>query len=212
MSRRLALQAIWCVLFVGGCGGGASKPPAAGAVPPTPAVYTGSLDEVVVLETDYGALVIELYPLLAPAHVNNFKQLVASGFYDGTRFHRSEPGGLIQGGCPHTRDSDRTQWGRGGPGYDLPPERSELRHERGTVSMAQSEPPRSVGSQFFICLRSIPHLDGTFSAFGKVVAGTETLDTIDRLPRIAGRAIHREPATVLKARIVPRAEAMATVE
>lgn len=120
---------------------------------------------------------VELYPDIAPNTVNNFIDLVSSGFYDGLCFHRVIPGFMIQGGDPQGT-------GIGGPGYSIDGEftqngfKNDLKHERGVISMARSMMPNSAGSQFFIMVENSPHLDGQYAAFGKVIEGIEVADKI----------------------------------
>lgn len=126
----------------------------------------------------------ELYPDVAPKTVENFIQLVESGFYDGTIFHRVIPGFMIQGGDP-------TGTGRGGPGHSIKGEFSangfenNLKHDRGVLSMARSMDPDSAGSQFFIMVEASPHLDGQYAAFGCIKEGMETADKIVGVKRDA---------------------------
>ena len=127
----------------------------------------------------YGAIVIELYPDVAPNTVNNFISLTKSGFYDNNTFHRLAKGFVLQGGDP-------TGTGTGGPGYHIQGEfsannfKNELKHTRGIVSMARSSLPNSAGSQFFIMLGTAEHLDGNYAAFGKVVKGIENVEKIEK--------------------------------
>lgn len=124
-----------------------------------------------IIETDLGTIELELWVDVAPRHVANFQRLAREGFYAGTGFHRVIPGFMIQGGCP-----DGT--GMGGPGWSIPAEFSDRPHERGVLSMARSAHPDSAGSQFFICLADNAHLDGRYSAFGRVIRGIEAVDAI----------------------------------
>ena len=129
-----------------------------------------------------GKIVVELYPEVAPNTVANFVNLVESGFYDGTIFHRVIPGFMIQGGDP-----DGT--GMGGPGYSIEGEFSgnnipnDLSHERGVISMARSQLRNSAGSQFFIMHADSDFLNGQYAAFGKVLEGMEYVDIIAEAPR-----------------------------
>ena len=119
----------------------------------------------------------ELYPEIAPNTVANFVNLVESGFYNGLIFHRVIPGFMIQGGDPNGV-------GTGGPGYNIKGEfaangfRNNLKHTRGVLSMARAMHPDSAGSQFFVMHADAPHLDGQYAAFGKVIEGIETVDSI----------------------------------
>ena len=133
-------------------------------------------DEIVIMETTRGTLVLKLFPQLAPNHCNNFKKLANSGFYDGTRFHRVIPGFMIQGGDILSRDSDRANDGTGGPGWTVDAEFNETQHKRGILSMARSSDPNSAGSQFFICAADATHLDGKYTAFGEVIENIYVVD------------------------------------
>lgn len=139
--------------------------------------------KIAVLETNMGKITIELLPDVAPNHVENFKKLSRSGFYDGTTFHRVIPGFMIQGGDPNSKDDDRSNDGTGGPGYTIDAEFSDMKHVRGIVSMARSSDPNSAGSQFFIVVKDSPHLDRLYTAFGKVIEGLDVVDQIVSVPR-----------------------------
>lgn len=133
---------------------------------------------IATIQFDNGKSVkIELYPEVAPQSVGNFISLANQGFYNGLIFHRVIPGFMIQGGDPNGT-------GTGGPGYSIKGEFSSnghpnpLKHTRGVLSMARSQHPNSAGSQFFIMVDDAPHLDGQYSAFGKVIEGIEETDRI----------------------------------
>ena len=127
---------------------------------------------------NYGSVVMELYPEIAPNTVNNFISLIKQGFYDNNTMHRLMPGFVLQGGDP-------TGNGSGGPGYEIKGEFSSngfennLSHKKWIVSMARSGEPDSAGSQFFICLGDATYLDGNYAAFGKVIDGFENLKNIE---------------------------------
>ena len=123
------------------------------------------------IDTSEGLVVVELWDDVAPGHVENFAKLADQGFYNGLCFHRVISGFMIQGGCPEGT-------GTGGPGWNIPAEFNDRQHEEGVLSMARSQDPDSAGSQFFVCLDRCPHLDGQYSAFGKVVDGIEAVRTI----------------------------------
>ena len=133
-------------------------------------------DEIVIMETTRGTLILKLFPQLAPNHCNNFKKLANSGFYDGPRFHRVLPNFMIQGGDILSRDSDRSNDGTGGPGWTVDAEFNETQHKRGILSMARSSDPNSAGSQFFICSADATHLDGQYTAFGEVLDNIYVVD------------------------------------
>ena len=126
---------------------------------------------------DYGTITAELYADVAPITVNNFMELVDSGFYNGLTFHRIISGFMIQGGDPLGN-------GTGGSDKEIKGEfaqngvKNDLKHTRGVLSMARSSNPNSASSQFFIMHQDAPHLDGAYAAFGKVLSGMEVVDAI----------------------------------
>jgi len=169
-------------------------------------------DEVAVLETNYGRIVIEFLPGVAPKHVRNFKELARTSFYDGTRFHRivkdkNQPS-AIQGGDPNTINGDPSIWGQGQKGQrTVPAEISTLKHERGIVSAARrSDDINSATSQFFICVAPQPGFDGQYSIFGRVIEGMNVVDSIARAPTEAKTDRPRDPVVVSRAYVVKRAE------
>nr|YP_009530420.1 Cyclophilin-type peptidyl-prolyl cis-trans isomerase [Paulinella micropora]AXY63109.1 Cyclophilin-type peptidyl-prolyl cis-trans isomerase [Paulinella micropora] len=117
------------------------------------------------METDAGTLELELFDNDAPGTVTNFIKLTESGFYDGLSFHRVIDGFMAQGGCPNTRSGATGIPGTGGPGYTIPCEINNRKHEAGTLSMAHAG-KNTGGSQFFICHGPQPHLDGVHTVFG----------------------------------------------
>lgn len=136
-------------------------------------------NEVAVLTTTEGVIVLEFWPDVAPGHVDNFKKLAKEGFYDGTCFHRVIKGFMIQGGDPLTKDTKNERaWGTGGPGYKIKAEFNKKGHTRGVLSMARSQDPNSAGSQFFICHGNPSFLDGQYTAFGKLIKGDDVLEKI----------------------------------
>jgi len=141
------------------------------------------MNEVAVINTTEGEIVIELWPDVAPNTVGNFKTLAQQGFYDGTCFHRVIRNFMIQGGDPLTKDPKReAHWGTGGPGHTIKAEFNERPHVRGVISMARSQHPDSAGSQFFICHGDARFLDRQYTAFGKLVKGDEVLEKIATAP------------------------------
>ena len=136
-----------------------------------------------IIKTSFGNIKFNLLPDIATETVRNFSQLAKSGFYNGTLFHRIIPGFMIQGGDPNTKNSDKSTWGQGGPGYNLKAEFSSRSHLRGIVSMARANDPDSAGSQFFIVTSDSTFLDKQYTVFGEVVDGIEVADKIVNLPR-----------------------------
>ncbi|MCL2806793.1 MAG: peptidylprolyl isomerase [Coriobacteriia bacterium] len=146
----------------------------------TPA-YVPSGQEKAVFHTNKGSITIQLTGKDAPIHVGNFVELAEQGFYNGLKFHRYEPGFVIQGGCPHSREysteelarglSDRQRGipGTGGPNHNIKGEwltNPNNKHLDGTLAMARSQAPDSAGSQFYFCLGSQSFLDANYTVFG----------------------------------------------
>ncbi len=142
--------------------------------------------EIGIIKTSLGTIEVEFFDKKAPKHVANFKKLLSSGFYTGTYFHRVIPGFMIQGGDPNTKDDSRGNDGMGGSGTNLKAEFNDTKHVRGILSMARSQNPDSASSQFFIMTVTAPHLDGQYSAFGKVVKGLDVMDKIVSVERDRG--------------------------
>lgn len=165
-----------------------------------------TMQDVAVLETNLGTIVITFMPDKAPGHVKNFEDLAKKGFYNGTKFHRVIPGFMIQGGDPNSKDDDRSNDGTGGPGYQIKAEFNDVKHERGIVSMARSSDPDSAGSQFFIMVTKYPSLDGHYTAFGKVIEGLDVVDKIVNLPRDErDNPLPANPAIIKSVKIEKRA-------
>lgn len=140
--------------------------------------------EVAVLKfKDFGDLVVEFFPDVAPETVKNFTKLAGQKFYDGTQSHRLIPGFMIQLGDPLTKDpSKEAFWGTGDPGYKIKAEFNNRPHDKGVLSMARSANPDSAGSQFFICFKRVAHLDNQYTVFGKVLKGLDVLDKLEAVP------------------------------
>jgi len=138
-----------------------------------------SNDEVAVISTAKGEMVVAFWPETAPDTVANFKKLANDSYYDGTCFHRIIKGFMIQGGDPLTKDpSEEHRWGTGGPGYMIDAEFSDRPHVKGVLSMARSSDPNSAGSQFFICLANCKPLDNQYTCFGELISGEEVLEAL----------------------------------
>ena len=144
---------------------------------------------IVVIETDYGNIEIELRPDKAPQTCANFAKLANKGFYDSLIFHRIVPGFVIQGGDPEGT-------GRGGPGYTVPAEITDLKHTTGAVACArlpdQVNPSQaSSGSQFYITLKPTPFLDNQYTVFGYVKTG---MDVVQKIAKVETDS-HDKPLT-----------------
>jgi peptidyl-prolyl cis-trans isomerase B (cyclophilin B) len=140
-------------------------------------------NEVAVIKTNEGEMVVQFWTDAAPNTIENFKKLARQGLYDGTIFHRIVKGFMIQGGDPNSKDpAKESAYGEGGPGYKLKAEFNNHSHDRGVISMARGPDPDSAGSQFFICLAPIRRLDGQYTTFGKLIKGDDVLDKIGDTP------------------------------
>jgi cyclophilin family peptidyl-prolyl cis-trans isomerase len=143
-------------------------------------------ENIMILKLKDGDVKIELFPDIAPKHVERIKTLANEGKYDNVVFHRVIEGFMAQTGDVQfgNSSSDKFDLGRAGTGgsslADLPAEFSDIPHEKGVLSMARSSDPNSGNSQFFICFESVPHLDRNYTVFGKVVEGIEFVDMIKR--------------------------------
>jgi peptidyl-prolyl cis-trans isomerase B (cyclophilin B) len=171
----------------------ATAPPVPGQEPLHTGTYKVTGTEKVVIKTPRGDITMKLYPKDAPNTVSTFLELVASKFYDGTLFHRVEPGFVIQGGDPLTKDpkGDPQYFGTGGPGFRLKAEFYKQKHLIGTVAMARAESPDSAGSQFYITLAPQPMLDGQYTVFGQVVSGMDVVTKIQKGDKIISMTIVR---------------------
>lgn len=173
---------------------GLAAAPGAQAVParpkkkPAPKAAAKARDDartLALLHTSQGDVTIRFFADRAPNHVRNFLDLAASGFYNGTLFHRVVRDFVVQGGDPLTKDSKNAFiWGnagrtdaKGNP-VTLKPEFSDTSHRRGIVSMARSSAPDSASSQFFVVLKDYPSLDRQYTVFGEVVKGMDVVDRI----------------------------------
>ncbi|MER0239036.1 peptidylprolyl isomerase [Fulvimarina sp. MAC8] len=131
-------------------------------------------EDVLILDTTKGQVVIKLRPDLAPKHVERIKELARENFYDGVVFHRVIDGFMAQTGDP-------TGTGAGGSDKpDLEAEFSAEPHKRGTVSAARTANPNSANSQFFICFEDAPWLNKQYSVFGEVIEGMDNVDQIKK--------------------------------
>ncbi len=143
--------------------------------------YKGEvLNPVIRIATHKGDMVAVLFEDKTPNTVANLISLAETGFYKGMAFHRIIPGFMAQGGCPNSKAGAVGTPGTGGPGYKFANEIVPgLKHSgRGILSMANSGPDTN-GSQFFICFKATPHLDGKHTVFGKVVTGSNVLDQLE---------------------------------
>ena len=152
--------------------------------------------EVAVISTNFGDMVVEFYPDLAPMHVESFIALTNEEYFNGTTFHRVIPGFVIQGGDPNSRNENRMTHGTGGRAgkffgigneedpstWLIPQEFNPTPHVKGILSMARTNDPNSASSQFFVCHDNASFLDNNYTVFGKVIDG---LDIIDMIANVA---------------------------
>jgi len=142
-----------------------------------------SSNEVAVIKTSDGEMVVQFWADAAPNTIDNFKKLARQGFLDGTIFHRIVKGFMIQGGDPNSKDpAKENSYGEGGPGYNIKAEFNDHGHDRGVISMARGPDPDSAGSQFFICLAPVHRLDHQYTTFGKLIKGDDVLEKIGDTP------------------------------
>jgi len=134
-----------------------------------------------ILDTSLGTIEFTFLTDKAPNTCDNFIKLAQTNFYDGVTFHRVIPNFMIQSGCPNSKKGAKGIPGTGGPGYNIKAEFNDTKHVPGIVSMARSADPDSAGSQFFICVNTCPHLDGKYTAFGKVTKGYDVVEKISKV-------------------------------
>lgn len=206
-ARRIIL-ALWATLtlFIAACDGVNTKTKnftagedEAGDANVKKGVRPQADAEVAVIETDYGRIVIELYPNIAPQMVARFKQLIKEGFYNGTTFHRIDPElGIIQGGDPLSKDDNPDNDGTGDSPYpNVPAEFSDIPYERGIVGAArkgatpafggrpaltEEQARNTANAQFYITLKRVPDFDRRYTVFGRVIEGMGNADIIAGAP------------------------------
>lgn len=139
------------------------------------------LHRTVTMKTTLGTIRIEMKPEWAPNHVRNFLMLTDTGWYNGTAFFRVVKGFVAQGGMGDSRSADAEQPGDRWVHTVRGEFRDDVKHERGIVSMARGDDPDSASTSFFLMLGTAPHLDGKYSAFGKVIEGMDVLDAFEKL-------------------------------
>jgi peptidyl-prolyl cis-trans isomerase B (cyclophilin B) len=161
---------------------------------------------VAVLKTDFGNIVIEFFPDVAPKHTARIQELIRSGFYNGTAFHRVEANSLIQGGDPNSKTGPESSWGMGRPDLQkIPAEFNVRKHLRGIVSAARvGNDNNSATTQFFICCRAHPEWDNKYSIFGQVIQGMNVVDIIAGAPTVEGTTRPQQKIAILDATLEPR--------
>jgi peptidyl-prolyl cis-trans isomerase B (cyclophilin B) len=162
---------------------------------------------MVLLQTNRGSMLVELWPDVAPNHSRNYLDLAYTGFYDKTLFHRVSPTFMIQGGDPNTKSGRPNSWGAGNGPRRVKAEFNQKKHVRGVLSAARlGNDVDSATSQFFVMTRANRGLDGKYTAFGMLVDGFDTLDRISKAPGTVlpdgGTYRPNEPQRVEKAQVV----------
>jgi cyclophilin family peptidyl-prolyl cis-trans isomerase len=204
VHRRLivprAIVLLTASLFLAACSSGGATvqptvgPSAAAAACPTgqPAPLPAGETRTVTIDTDNGAIAIKIEADLSPIAAGNFVALASCGYYNGIVFHRVVPGFVIQGGDP-------TGTGTGGPGYEIQDEPVTATYSRGTVAMARTSQPNSVGSQFFIVLddaaRTALASANTYQIIGTVASG---MDAVDAIAAAADAELPSNPVAMTK--------------
>jgi cyclophilin family peptidyl-prolyl cis-trans isomerase len=164
--------------------------------------------QVAVIETaDYGRIVIELYPNIAPKMVEQFKQLINEHVYDGTAIHRIDPKlGIIQGGDPQTKGGNPAMWGTGNSNHpNVPAEFSDIPYERGTVGAARTNDVNTANCQFFITLKKQPAFDRKYTVFGRVIDGINNAEIIMTAPTDTGSERPADKVVIKSITLQPRA-------
>ena len=163
--------------------------------------------QVAVIETgDYGRVVIELYPNIAPQMIERFKKLISEHFYDGTAIHRIDPElGIIQGGDPQTKGSNTAVWGTGNSPYpNVPAEFSDIPYERGTLGAARTNDINTANCQWFITLKKQPAFDKKYTVFGRVIDGINNADVIMHAPTEQGNERPSDKVLIKSVTLQPR--------
>jgi len=164
--------------------------------------------QVVVIETaEYGRIVVELYPNIAPQMVERFKKLINEKFYDGTMVHRIDPNlGIIQGGDPLTKTGNSAAWGTGSSPYpNVPAEFSDIPYERGTLGAARTNDINGANCQWFITLKKQPAFDKKYTVFGKVIDGIKNAEVIMTAPTEQGSERPADKVVIKSVTLQPRA-------
>ncbi len=163
--------------------------------------------QVAVIDTgDYGRIVIELYPNIAPQMVERFKKLINEHFYDGTAIHRIDPDlGIIQGGDPQTKGSNTAIWGTGNSPYpNVSAEFSDIPYERGTLGAARTNDINPANCQWFITLKKQPAFDKKYTVFGRVIDGINNAEVIMNAPTLQGSERPADRVVIKSVTLQPR--------
>ncbi|MCR4855378.1 MAG: peptidylprolyl isomerase [Erysipelotrichaceae bacterium] len=174
MKRVKIVMALILLMAMFGCAKKQeSVPQADETVPQSEETAAGEVIRVSMKIKDYGEVLLELYPDVAPVTVENFTKLVKDGFYDGNSFHRIIDGFMIQGGIDWSGTVKNIKGEFASNGFE-----NDLKHTEGVISMARAKDPDSASSQFFIMVGNADWLDGEYAAFGKVTDGLDIVKKI----------------------------------
>src|SRR6266404_2322937 len=163
--------------------------------------------QVAVIETaDYGRIVLELYPNVAPKMVERFKKLISEKFYDGSAVHRVDPSlGIIQGGDPLTKGNNTAVYGTGNSPYpNVPAEFSDIPYERGTLGAARTNDINGANCQWFITLKKQPAFDRKYTVFGRVIDGINNAEIIMNAPTEQGSPRPANKVVIKSVTLQPR--------
>ena len=163
--------------------------------------------QVAVIETaDYGRIVVELYPNVAPQMVERFKKLINEHFYDGTAVHRVDPElGIIQGGDPLSKGNNTAVYGTGNSPYpNVPAEFSDIPYDRGTLGAARTQDINGANCQWFITLKKQPAFDKKYTVFGRVIDGVNNAEVIMRAPTEQGTPRPSDKVVIKSVTLQPR--------
>ena len=156
--------------------------------------------QCVKLDTEAGVIELEMFPESAPESVRGFLNLAATGALDSTTFNRVVSNFIIQGGDLGTHQKYTHELAKRAA-RTLPDEPSQIKHERGILSMARAAEPNSATTGFFILAGTATHLDGTFAAFGRVTQGMETVEAINKMPVESEKPT--KPVRITRATVAP---------
>ena len=183
MKYFLLLFAVLVCSINIGCGNKAQKYTDAPYSGPVLEKYCSNPERLLVIETKFGTMKLQLFDKVAPNHVAQITKLAKEGKYDGCTFHRVIPDFMIQGGDPNSKDDNLSDDGSGSMGDMLKAEFNEVSHKRGVASMARTNDPNSASSQFFICHGNPTFLDHQYTVWGQLVVGYDVMDKIAKLPK-----------------------------
>ena len=213
-ARLILILSALAFLTIAGCDNKQANAPAnkpANTSAPAGNARTGVKPEadsqVAVIETaDYGRIVVELYPNIAPKQVERFKKLITEKFYDGTAIHRIDPNlGIIQGGDPVTKTNNKSVWGTGNSPYpNVPAEFSDIPYDRGTLGAARTNDINGANCQWFITLKRQPAFDKKYTVFGKVIDGLKNAEVIMTAPTEEGSERPADKVVIKSVTLQPR--------